>query len=131
MNDNREHQDMYWEHQTHKYRELKDEITEKVTNHTNKLIDNLENNFRQINENIERKQEEVFEIMFNRLNRALDDSNGQNISRTEIREIHRQIVYKIIDNQKLEHVEQLQSQQKKEKQQSQNPLYHSKKNLHQ
>ena len=43
LNDNREHQDMYWEHQTQNYREFKDKITEKVTNHTNKLIDNLEN----------------------------------------------------------------------------------------
>ena len=43
LNDNREHQDMYWEHQTHNYREFKDKITEKVTNHTNKLMDNLEN----------------------------------------------------------------------------------------
>ena len=32
------------------YHYLKDEITEKVTNHTNKLIDNIENKFRQINE---------------------------------------------------------------------------------
>ena len=60
LNDNRENHDMYWEHQTHNYRELKDEITEKVTNHTNKLIDNLENKVSQINENIERKQEEGF-----------------------------------------------------------------------
>ena len=40
----------------HNYKELKDEITEKVTNHTSKLIDNLENKFTQINENIERKK---------------------------------------------------------------------------
>ena len=39
--------------------DLKDEITEKVTNHTNKLIDNIENKFRQINENMERKQDEA------------------------------------------------------------------------
>ena len=39
LNDNLEHQDMYWEHHTHNYKELKDEITEKVTNHTNKPID--------------------------------------------------------------------------------------------
>ena len=44
--DNHERQDIYWEHKTHNYRELKDEITEKVTNHTNKLIDNLENKLR-------------------------------------------------------------------------------------
>ena len=65
LNDNHEHQDMYWEHQTLNYRESKDEITEKVTNHTNKLIDNLENKIEQVNENIERTQEEAFETMFN------------------------------------------------------------------
>ena len=101
LNDNREHQDMYWEQQTHNYRELKDEITEKVTNHTNKLIDNLENKLRQINENIERKQEEAFgtmfnqerqqeealETMFNRLIRTLDDINRQNNLSTETRKL--------------------------------------------
>ena len=74
---------MYLEHQNHNYRELKDEITGKVTNHTNKLIDNLENKLRQIHENIERKQEEALETMFNRLNRTLDDINRQNNIRTE------------------------------------------------
>ena len=90
---------MYWEHQTHNYRELKDEITEKVTNHTNKLIDNLENKLRQINENIERKQEEAFgtmynierkqedalEKMFNGHNRTVDDINRHDNLRTEFR----------------------------------------------
>ena len=95
LNDNREHQDRYWEHQTHYYRELNHEITEKVANHTNKRIDNLEKKFRQINENIERKQEEAFGTIltsnenkkkyFNRLNRTLDDINRQNNLRTEIR----------------------------------------------
>ena len=65
---------MYWEHQTHNYRELRDEIKEEVASHTKKLIDNLENKFRQINENFERKQEEALETMFNRLNRTLDDT---------------------------------------------------------
>ena len=69
----------------HNYKELQDEITEKVTNHTSKLIDNLENKFRQINENIERKQEEVMEIMFNRLERTIDDIDRQNNPRTENR----------------------------------------------
>ena len=55
------------EQKRHNHKELQDEITEKVTNHTSKLIDNLEKKFRQINENIERKQEETMEIMFNRL----------------------------------------------------------------
>ena len=94
LNDNCEHQDMYWEHHTHNYKELKDEITEKVTNHTNKLIDNLENKLRQINENMERKQEEAFGTMFNiehkqaealetMFNRTLDDINRRNNLRTE------------------------------------------------
>ena len=67
LNDNRENQELYWEQQMYDYKELKDDITEKVTNHTIKQIGNLENKFRQINENIERKQEEAMEIMFNRL----------------------------------------------------------------
>ena len=75
LNDNRENQKLYWEQQMYNYKELKDEITEKVTNHTSKLIDNLENKFRQINENRERKQEEAMEIMFNRLERTIDDIN--------------------------------------------------------
>ena len=83
--DNRENQELYWEHQMHNYKEIKDEITEKVTNHTSKLIDNLENQFRQINENIERKQEEAMEMMFNRLERTIDDINRQNNPRTENR----------------------------------------------
>ena len=44
---------MHWKHQTHNYKELQDEITEKVTNHTNKVMDNIENKYRQMNENIE------------------------------------------------------------------------------
>ena len=47
-NDNRENQGLHWEQQMHDYKELQDEITEKVTNHKSKLIDNLENKFRQI-----------------------------------------------------------------------------------
>ena len=69
----------------HNYKELKYEITEKVTNHTSKLIDNLENKFRQINENIGKRQEEAKEMMFNRLERTIDDINRQNIHRTENR----------------------------------------------
>ena len=85
LNDNRENQELYWEQQIHNYKELKDEITEKVTNHTSKLLDNLENKFRLINENIERKQEEAMEMMFNRLERTIDDINRQNNPRTENR----------------------------------------------
>ena len=60
------------------YKELKDEITEKVTNHTMKLIDNIENKFRQINENIERGQEEALEMVFEKLERTLHNINRQN-----------------------------------------------------
>ena len=69
----------------HNYKVLKDEITENVTNHTSKLIDNPENKFRQIKENIERKQEAAMEMMFNRLEKTIDDINGQNNPRTENR----------------------------------------------
>ena len=75
LNDNRENQELYWKQQMHNYKELNDKITEKVTNHTSKLIDSLENKFRQINKNIERKQEEAMERMFNRLERTIDDIN--------------------------------------------------------
>ena len=37
--------------------------------------------------NIERKQEEAFETMFNRLNRTLDDINRKNNLRTENRNL--------------------------------------------
>ena len=72
----------------HNYKELKDEITEKVTNHTRKLIDNLENKFKQINENIERKQEEAIEMMFNRIERTVDDLSRQKKS-TNRKQKHR------------------------------------------
>ena len=58
-------------------------ITEKVTNHTNKLFDNIENKFRQINENIERRQEEAIEMVFENLERTLDNINRQNNLRSE------------------------------------------------
>ena len=56
MNDNREHNELFWEQQMYNYQDLKGKIKEKVTNHTNKLIDIIENNFRQINENTERNK---------------------------------------------------------------------------
>ena len=71
---------------THEYKELQDEITAKVSNHTNKLIDNLEHRFTRMNENIERKQEEAFGMMFEKLNRTLENINRQNNVRTEIRD---------------------------------------------
>ena len=83
LNDNREQHELLWEQQMYNYQDLKDEITEKVTNHTNKLIDNIENKFRQINENIEKRQEEVIEIVFDKLERTLDNTNRQNNLRSE------------------------------------------------
>ena len=65
---------------------MKDEIRAKVTNHTNKLIDTLKHKFSEMNENIERKQEEAFEMMFDKLNKTLEDINRQNNIRTEIRD---------------------------------------------
>ena len=85
INENHENQDFYWEHQMYNYNELEDEITEKVTNHTNKLIDNIENNLKQIKGNIERKQEEALEKMFNRLERTINDINRQYNPQTENR----------------------------------------------
>ena len=63
--------------------EISKRKTEKVANHTNKLIDNKENKFRQINENIERKQEEAIEMVFDKLERTLDNINRQNNLRSE------------------------------------------------
>ena len=83
MNDNREHNELFWEEQMYNYQDLKGEITENLTNHTNKLIDNIENKFRQINENIERKQEEAIEMVFDKLERTLDNTNRQNNLRSE------------------------------------------------
>ena len=66
LNDNREEEELFWEQQMYNYQDLKKEITEKVTNHTNKLIDNIENKFRQINEKIERRREEAIEMVFDK-----------------------------------------------------------------
>ena len=83
FNDKHKQQELYWEQQMYNYKELKDEITEKVTNHPNKLIDNIENKLRQINENIERRQEEELEMVFDKLERTLDNINRQNNLRSE------------------------------------------------
>ena len=61
LNENNDNHNLHWEQQMHNYNDLKDEITEKVTNHTNKLLDNIENKFRQINENMERKEDEALQ----------------------------------------------------------------------
>ena len=83
FNDKHEQQELNWEQQMYNYKELKDEITEKVTNHTNKLIDNIENKLRQINETMERRQEEELEMVLDKLERTLDNINRQNNLRSE------------------------------------------------
>ena len=87
LNENNENHDLHWEQQMYNYNDLKDEITEKVTNHTNKLIENIENKFRQINENMERKQDEALQSMFNRFERTINDINIQYNTRTENRNV--------------------------------------------
>ena len=66
LNENNDNHDLHWEQQMYNYNDLKGEITEKVTNHTNKLKDNIENKLRQINETMERKPDEALQSMFNR-----------------------------------------------------------------
>ena len=83
LNDNREQNELFWEQQMYNYQDLKEEITEKVTNHTKKLIDNIENKFGQINENIEKRQEEAAEMVFDKLERTLDNIHRQNNLRSE------------------------------------------------
>ena len=87
LNENNENHVLHWEQQMYNYNDLKDEITEKVTNHTNKIIDNIENKFRQINENMERKQDEALQSMFNRFERTINDINIQYNTRTENRNV--------------------------------------------
>ena len=50
------------------------------------MIDIIEHRFTQMNETIERKQEEAFAMMFEKLNRTLENINRQNNVRTEIRD---------------------------------------------
>ena len=42
LNDNREQHELFWEPQMYNYQDLKKEITENLTDHTNKLIDKIE-----------------------------------------------------------------------------------------
>ena len=63
--------------------ELKDEITATVTNHTNKLIDNLEMKYQQMNRNKEKRQDRPLEMVFDRLDKTLENLQRQNNFRTE------------------------------------------------
>ena len=83
LNDNCEQSELFWEQQMYNYQDLKEEITEKITNHTNKLTDSIENKFREINENIERRQEEALEMVFDKPERTLDNIKRQNNLRSE------------------------------------------------
>ena len=67
--------------------ELKDEITATVTNHTNKLIDNLEMKYQQMNRNMEKRQDEAVGMVFDRLDKTLENFQRQNNFRTETENI--------------------------------------------
>ena len=73
LNDNQEQHEQYWGQQANNYMELKDEITATVTNHTNKLIDNLEMKYQEMNRNMEKRQDEALEMVFDRLDKTLEN----------------------------------------------------------
>ena len=83
LNDNQEYHEQYWRQPTNYYMELRNEITATVTNHTNKLIDDLEIRYQQMNKRMEKRQEEALEMVFNRLDKTLDNINRQTNFRTE------------------------------------------------
>ena len=83
LNDNQEYHEQYWRQQTNNNIELKNEITATGTNHTNKLIDDLEMKYQQMNKRMEKRQEEALEMVFNRLDKTLDNINRQTNLRTE------------------------------------------------
>ena len=93
LNDNQEYHERYWRQQTNNYIQLKNEITATVTNHTNKLIDDLEMKYQQMNKRMEKRQEEALEMVFNRLDKTLDNINRQTNFRTENEQLfnHRNI----------------------------------------
>ena len=62
---------------------IANEITATVTNHTNKLIDDLEMKYQQMNKRLEKRQEEALEMVFHRLDKTLDNINRQTNLRTE------------------------------------------------
>ena len=87
LNENQEQQERYWGQQTNNYMELKDEKTATVTNHTNKLIDNLEIKYQQMNRKMEKRQDEALEMVFDRLDKTLENFQRQNNFRTETESI--------------------------------------------
>ena len=100
LNDNQEQHEQYWGQQANNYMELKDEITATVTNHTNKLIDNLEMKYQQMNRNTEKRQDEALEMVFDRLDKTLENIQRQNNFRTEIENIQNN---RNIDNNNMHH----------------------------
>ena len=76
-------QEQNWEQQQYNYEDLKNEITQTVTKHTNKLINNLEEKYHRMSRNMEKRQEEALEMVINKLDRTLDNLQGQNNYRTE------------------------------------------------
>ena len=80
--------------------ELKDEITATVTNHTNKVIDNLEMKYQQMNRKMEKRQDEALEMVFDRLDKTLENIQRQNNFRTETENIQNN---RNIDNNNMHH----------------------------
>ena len=100
LNDNQEQHEQYWGQQANNYMELKDEITATVTNHTNKLIDNLEMKYQRKNRKMEKPQDEALEMVFDRLDKILENIQRQNIFRTETENIQNN---RNIDNNNMHH----------------------------
>ena len=100
LNDNREQHEQYWGQQANNYMELKDEITATVTNHTNKLIDNLEMKYQQMKRKMEKRQDEALEMVFDRLDKTLENFQRQNNFRTETENIQNN---RNIDNNNMHH----------------------------
>ena len=76
-------QEQNWGQQQYSHVDLKNEITQTVTSHTNKLINDLEEKYQQINRNMEKRQEEVLEMVIDKLDRTLNHIQRQNNYRTE------------------------------------------------
>ena len=73
LDDNYRQQEQNWGQQPHNYIDLKNEITPTVTNHTNKLINDLEIKYQQMNKRMEKRQEEALEIVFDKLDKTLEN----------------------------------------------------------
>ena len=76
-------QEQNWGQQQYNYEDLKNEITQTVTTHTNKLINNLEEKYHRMSRNMEKRQEVALEMVINKLDRTLENLQGQNNYRTE------------------------------------------------